>query len=443
MIKRCCLFFLAASLAIAASYDPKVFDALKWRNIGPNRGGRSLTAAGNPSRPLEYYFGAVGGGLWKTVDGGTSWKPVTDGQLGSSSVGAVAVSESNPDVLYIGMGETELRGNIMQGDGVYKSTDAGKTWHKTGLENTQAIARIRIDPTNPDLVYVAALGHPYAPNAERGVFRTSDGGKTWKKILYRDDHSGAIDLSLDPNNPKVIFASLWDVYRTPWLLNDGGPGSGLFKSTDGGDTWKEITRNDGLPKGLIGKICFAISKVDSNRIYAMVEANDGGLFRSDNGGTSWTLVSQDRRALQRAFYFSRIYADPKAKDTIYVMDVAFLKSTNGGKQFTTIRGAHSDNHDLWIDPNNPQRMINSNDGGGSVSVDGGATWTNEEFPTAQLYHVALTSDIPFHACGAQQDNTTICVPSEGENRRVGNPMYQVAGGESGYIAPDPTNPNVF
>ncbi len=301
MFKPCAILLLTASLALAANYDSSVFNSLKWRNIGPNRGGRSLTSTGVPSRPLEYYFGAVGGGLWKTVDGGTSWKPVTDGQLGSSSVGAVAVSESNPDIVFIGMGETELRGNIMQGDGVYKSTDAGKTWHKTGLENTQAIARIRIDPNNPDIVYVAALGHPYGPNAERGVFRSTDGGKTWKKVLYRDDHSGAIDLCLDPHNPKVIFAALWDVYRTPWLLNDGGPGSGLFKSTDGGDTWTEITRNPGLPKGIIGKIGVAVSGADSNRIYAMVEANDGGLFLSDDAGATWTLVSQDRRALPARF----------------------------------------------------------------------------------------------------------------------------------------------
>ncbi len=446
--KRYLLFLLTAVAACAASYDPSTFNALKWRNIGPNRGGRSLTSAGSPGRPLEYYFGAVGGGLWKTTDGGTNWKPVTDGQLGSSSVGAVAVSESNPDVVYIGMGETELRGNIMQGDGVYKSTDAGKTWRKTGLENTQAIARIRIDPKNSEIVYVAALGHPYGPNPERGVFRSTDGGKTWKKILYRDDHSGAVDLCFDPHNSRVLFAALWDVYRTPWLLNDGGPGSGLFKSTDGGNTWDEITRNSGLPKGIIGKIGVAVSGADSNRIYAMVEAQDGGLFRSDDAGKTWTLVSQDRRALQRAFYFSRIYADPKEKDTIYVMNVAFLKSTDGGKQFKTLRPSHGDNHDLWIDPNDHQRMINSNDGGGNVSVDGGATWTGETFPTAQLYHVAITKDVPYQVCGAQQDNSTVCVQSErGGFRGFGGgmfaPLYAVGGGESGYIAPDPTDPNVF
>jgi photosystem II stability/assembly factor-like uncharacterized protein len=448
MTFRYLIFLLAAGFGFAAKYDSSVFNALTWRNIGPNRGGRSIACAGSSSRPLEYYFGAVGGGLWKTSDSGTTWKPATDGQLGSSSVGAVAVSDSNPDVVYIGMGETELRGNIMQGDGVYKSNDAGKTWHKAGLESTQAISRIRVDPKNPDIVYVAALGHPYGGNPERGVFRSSDGGKSWKKILYRDDHSGAVDLSFDPRNSKVLYAALWDVYRTPWLLNDGGPGSGLFKSTDGGDNWTEITRNRGLPAGVVGKIGIAVSGADSNRIYAMVEANDGGLFRSDDAGATWTLMSQDRRALQRAFYFSRIYADPKQKDTIYVMNVAFLKSTNAGKEFKTLRTPHSDHHDLWIDPNNNQRLINSNDGGGTVSVDGGSTWTAQEFPTAQLYHVAVTKDIPYHVCGAQQDNSTACVQSQaGGSRRLNSgtfaPLYAVGGGESGYIAPDPKDPNIF
>lgn len=448
LIKRFCLPLLIASVSLAATYDSSLFNALKWRNIGPNRGGRSIACTGVSSRPLEYYFGAVGGGLWKTNDGGTTWKAVTDAQITSSSVGAVAVSESNPDVVYIGMGETELRGNIMQGDGVYKSTDAGKTWHHMGLVDTQAIARIRVDPHNPDLVYVAALGHPYAANQDRGVFRSTDGGKTWKKVLYRDDHSGAVDLILDPHNPKTMYAAIWDVYRTPWLLNDGGPGSGLFKSTDGGDTWAEITRNPGLPQGIVGKIGIAVSGADSNRVYAMVEANDGGLFLSNDAGATWTLVSQDRRALQRAFYFSRLYADPKEKDTIYIMNVAFLKSTNAGKSFTVIRSPHSDHHDLWIDPTNNQRMINSNDGGGSVSVDAGATWSAEDFPTAQIYHIAITKDIPYQVCGAQQDSSTICVQSTAGVRRGGMsgmfaPYYSVGGGESGYIATDPTDPNIF
>ncbi len=448
---RSLLFLCLAALTYGQTYDASLFSALKWRNIGPNRGGRSLACAGSPSRPLEYYFGAVGGGLWKTTDGGTTWKSVTDGQLTSSSVGAVAVSLSNPDVVYIGMGETELRGNIMQGDGVYKSVDAGKTWKKAGLANTQAIARLRVDPANPDIVYAAALGHPYGPNTERGVFRSTDGGQNWQKILYRDDHTGAVDLTLDPNDPKILYAALWEVYRTPWLLNDGGPGSGLFKSVDGGDHWTEITQNKGLPAGIIGKIGIAVSKADSKRVYALVESNRDGLYRSDDAGETWSLISEDRRVLQRAFYFHRIYADPKDKDTIYTMDVAFLKSTDGGKTWKVVRTPHSDHHDLWIDPNNNQRMINSNDGGGTVTVSGGATWTGEEYPTAQLYHVATTIDTPYHVCGAQQDNTTVCVQSEGGARRGGGggnigmfaALYSVAGGESGYVTPDPSNANIF
>ncbi len=433
-------------LLAAATYDPALFSGLQWRSVGPNRGGRSITASGSTARPLEYYFGATGGGLWKTTDGGISWRPVTDGQLTSSSVGAVAVAPSNPDIVYIGMGETELRGNIMQGDGVYKTTDAGRTWKHIGLENTQAIARVRVHPTNPDIVYVAALGHPYAPNPDRGVFRSKDGGATWQKILYRDDHAGAVDLCLDPNNPDILFAAIWDVYRTPWSLSSGGSRTGFFKSTDGGDHWTEITRNPGLPAGIDGKIGVSVSGADSSRVYAIVENENGGVFISDDAGATWKLASDNREVRQRAFYYSRIYADPKTKDTVYVLNVGFHKSTDGGKTYRQLRPPHGDNHDLWIDPANPQRMIESNDGGGTVSNNGGQTWTNEEYPTAQLYHVAVTKDIPYHICGAQQDSSTICVSSGGgggRGGRGGTPSYGAGGGESGYIAPDPKNANIF
>jgi photosystem II stability/assembly factor-like uncharacterized protein len=442
------LTILCAALAVAEHYDASVFGALQWRSIGPQRGGRSITSAGSTSRPNEYYFGAVGGGLWKTTDGGTTWKPVTDGQIQSSSVGAVAAAESNPDVVYLGMGETELRGNIMQGDGVYKSTDAGKTWKHIGLSDTQAISRIRVDPSNADIVYVSALGHPYAANAERGVFRSRDGGKTWQKVLYKNDHAGAVDLCIDPHNSRVLYAALWDVYRTSWTLSSGGPLSGLYKSTDGGDTWTEITRKPGLPNGIIGKIGIAVAS-DSNRISAMVEAEDGGLFRSEDAGATWTRVSEDRRLRQRAFYYSRIYADPKDKDTVYVLNTSFFKSTDGGKTFKVIRTPHGDNHDLWIASNDPNRMVESNDGGANVSINGGETWTGQPFPTAQMYHVATTRDVPYHVCGAQQDNTTICVSSAqagrggGGGARVGELQYSAGGGESGYIAPHPVNPNIF
>jgi photosystem II stability/assembly factor-like uncharacterized protein len=364
-------------------------------------------------------------------------------------VGAVAVSESNPDVVYIGMGETELRGNIMQGDGIYKSADAGRTWKNVGLGETQAISRIRINPTNPDIVYVSALGHPYGKNTERGVFRSKDGGVTWDKILYRDDHSGAVDLVLDPHNPNVLFAAIWDVNRTPWSLTSGGPGSGFFKSTDGGDRWTEITRNPGLPAGIIGKIGVAVSGGDSNRVYAMVENEKGGLYVSDDAGATWKLINEDRTMRQRAFYYSRVYADPKAKDTVYVLNTSMFRSTDGGKTFRNIQAPHGDHHDLWIDPANPLRMVNSNDGGGNVSVNGGQTWTPQTFPTAQLYHVAVTNELPYHVCGAQQDSSTICTPSTAGGGRGGGGgrgaanTYSVGGGESGYIAPDPRNPNIF
>ncbi len=447
---RLVLALLAAAAPLVAQPPPAgpASGPQLWRNIGPDRGGRSLTVAGSTARPNEYFFGAVGGGVWKTVDGGTTWNPVTDGKIHSSSVGALAVAPSNPDIVYAGMGETELRGNVMQGDGLYKSTDAGKTWAHIGLEGTQSIARIRVDATNPDLVYVAALGHPYGPSPDRGVFRSQDGGKTWKKILYENDRAGAEDLSIDPRNPKVMYATIWDVFRTPWSLSSGGPASKLMKSTDGGDTWKDITRNPGLPTGIDGKIGVAVS-ADSNRIYAMVENENGGIFRSEDAGATWSKVNDDRNVRQRSFYYTRVTADPKDKDVIYITNVRFYRSADGGKTFKPIRQPHGDNHDLWIDPANPRRMVEANDGGGTVSVDYGETWTPETFPTAQLYHVATTADIPYQVCGAQQDNTTVCVASK-QGRNFHNPaeaqglwMYSVGGGESGYIAPDPRDPNFF
>ena len=430
--------------------DSARFRGRQWRSVGPERGGRSIAVAGSAARPLEYYFGAVGGGLWKTTDGGQTWKPVTDGQLHSSSVGAVAVSESNPDVVWIGMGETCIRGNIMQGDGVYRSTDGGKTWTHLGLENTQAIAKIRVDPRNPDVAWVAAFGHPAGRNPERGIYKTTDGGRTWRRVLYRDDHSGAIDLSLDARNPNVLYAALWDAYRITWQMSSGGPGSGLFKSTDGGETWTELTRNPGMPKGVIGRIGVSVSPVDGNRVYAVVEHAEGGVFVSDDAGATWKRTNDERKLRQRAFYYTHVTADPQVKDRVYVQNVSFFRSDDGGVKFdTTLSPPHGDNHALWIAPNDNQRMIEGNDGGGTVSVNGGKTWTDLDFPTAQLYHVATTREYPYHVCGAQQDNSTMCLPSKGwENLRepwtpIGRWMYEVGGGESGYIAPDPKDPNVF
>ncbi|MGI8510276.1 MAG: WD40/YVTN/BNR-like repeat-containing protein [Gemmatimonadaceae bacterium] len=435
----------------AVGVDTAQFRGMQWRTIGPNRGGRSTAAAGSCSRPLEYYFGAVGGGLWKTTDGGQTWKPVTDGQIRSSSVGAVAVAESNPDVVYIGMGETDIRGNIMQGDGVYKSVDGGKKWTHMGLDATQAIAKIRVDPHNPDVVYVAALGHPAGRNPERGIFKSTDGGKSWRKVLYRDDKTGAIDLSMDPTHPNILYAALWEAYRISYQMSSGGPGSGLFKSTDAGEHWTEITRATGLPSGVIGRIGVAVSPADANRVYAIVEAADGGIFRSDNAGATWKRTNDERKLRQRAFYYTHITADPKLKDRVYVLNVGFFRSDDGGVHFdTALAVPHGDNHELWIAANDNHRMIEANDGGGTVSVNAGSTWTDETYPTAQLYHIATTIDFPYHVCGAQQDNSTACLPSDdwenlrGPNsRRLGDWMYAIGGGESGYIAPDPINPNIF
>jgi photosystem II stability/assembly factor-like uncharacterized protein len=438
-----------APAASAEKSPPLPFGAMKWRSLGPARGGRSIAAAGSAARPNEYYFGATGGGLWKTINGGTTWTVVTDGQLTSSSVGAVAIAPSNPDVVYIGTGESELRGNIAPGDGVYKSIDAGKTWTHIGLVEAQTISKIRVNPTNPDLVYVAAFGHQAGPNPERGIFRSKDGGKTWEKILYRDDKTGGIELNFDPKNPQIIYAALWEAFRVSNMMSSGGPGSGLFKSTDGGDHWTEISRAPGMPKGVLGKIGVAVSAVDSNRVYAQIEAEDGGTFSSDDAGATWNKVSENRDVRQRAFYYTRVYADPKDKDTIYEPNVMFMKSTDGGKTWAMPMVPHGDNHDMWIDPENPSRFILANDGGATVTLDGGKTWTPLTQPTAQFYHVTTTSDVPYHVCGAQQDNTTACVSSQAASGfgaiagGVDTVFYSVGGGESGYIANDPKNPDIF
>ena len=407
-----------------------------------------MGCAGSPGRENEYYFGATGGGLWKTVDGGNQWFPVTDGQISSSSIGAVAVAETNPDVVYIGGGETQLRGSITQGDGVYKSKDGGKTWRHLGLKETQAISRIRIHPTNPDIVYVAALGHPYGDNEERGVFKSTDGGNTWKKVLYVSPKAGAADLIIDRTNPNVLYASTWQVYRKAWKMWGGGPHCKLWKSENGGETWTDLTGNPGMPEGPIGKIGVTVSPVNPKRVWAVVEANEGGVFRSEDGGWTWERTNNERKLRQRAFYYSRIYADPLDPETVYCLNVDFWKSTDGGKTFDIeLQPPHGDFHDLWIDPNNPDRMINSNDGGGTVSVNGGKTWTELDFPTTQFYHVMTTSDVPYHVAGAQQDNSTLAMPSDGWSHRQARGFdgwhYAVGGGESGWITQSPTDPDVF
>ena len=446
--------FLALSLlmAVPAGLDAQdvlsLLPPMEWRSIGPDRGGRSIAVAGHAERPFEYYFGATGGGLFKTTDGGTSWNPVTDGQVGSASVGAVAMAPSDPDIVYIGMGEVQLRANVLQGDGVYRSDDAGKSWRHLGLADTHAIGRIRIHPADPDRAFVAALGHPFGPNPERGVFRTTDGGETWERVLFRDERTGAVDLVMDPGDPDVLYATLWQVYRKPWRLWSGGEGSGIFKSTDGGDTWTEITRNPGLPGGVLGKITIAVSGADPNRVWANLEAERGGLYRSDDAGRTWEFVNGHRDIWQRAFYFQRLAADPVDRNTLYILNFRLMRSTDGGRTLESVPETHVDHHDLWIDPTNPLRMIDGNDGGGVVTVNGGRTWTSMRYPTAQIYRLATTADFPYHVCGAQQDNSTVCVSSEWSHLRdPASPntewMYPVGGGESGYIAPHPTDPDLF
>lgn len=450
------LIALAASGAMAAepaTPAPAGLEAmtagLKWRNIGPARGGRSISAAGSVARPNEYWFAATGGGLWKTTDGGTSWQPMTDGKVDTAAFGGVAVCEANPDIVYATTGESQLRGNVLPGNGVWKTSDGGKSWAKIGLANVHNFSRVRIHPKNCDTVLVGGFGHYGAPNADRGLFRTTDGGKNWTKTLYRDDKSGAVDISIDPANPDIVYAALWEAWRKPWGMSSGGPGSGLFKSVDGGVTWAEISRAPGLPQqGLIGKIGVSVSPVDSNRVYAIIEHEAaGGVYASNDAGKTWEKRNDSRDLRQRAFYYTRIVADPRDKDRVYVLNVNFHRSDDGGKTFPKkIRVPHGDNHDLWIAADNNARMVQANDGGANVSVNGGTSWTAQNFSTAQIYRLALTAHQPWFACGGQQDNSTICVPSRAwGHKNVLGGAYGIAvgGGESGYVAPDPRNPDIF
>lgn len=412
---------------------------MKWREIGPARGGRSVAVSGVPSRPNEFYMGTCGGGLWKTTNAGVDWSCISDGFFKTASIGAIGVSASQPDTVYVGMGETDIRGNITHGDGVYKTTDGGSTWTNVGLEATKYISRVKVHPTNPNIVYVAALGPVYGPSTQRGVYKSTDGGQSWLKILYVDDRSGAVDLQFDPANPNTMYAATWTAWRTPYSLNSGGPGSKLWKSTDAGLTWTDLSANPGLPKETLGKINVSPSPANPNRIYAIIEAHAGGIFRSDDAGATWQLMNDDRNWRQRAWYYNHIIADPKDADTVYVLNVGMGKSTNGGKTFSGIGTPHSDNHDLWIDPADPKSMIEANDGGANVTKDGGRTWTDQDYSTAQIYHVSADNAFPYRILGAQQDNSTIRIASRGPDMRN---WGSTAGGESGYVSAHPKDPDI-
>jgi photosystem II stability/assembly factor-like uncharacterized protein len=433
----------AANVSLCAqTLDENALKGMKWRQIGPFRGGRALAVTGVAGDPETYYFGAVAGGVWKTTSGGLTWTPMTD-KTGIMSVGAIAVAPSDSNVIYVGTGESCIRGNISYGDGMYKSVDGGKNWERIGLEDSQHIAKIVVHPQNPDIVFVAALGHAYGSNETRGVFRSNDGGKTWQKVLYKDNKTGAIDLVFDPNNAHILFAALWEAQRTPWGMTSGGPGSGLYRSGDDGATWKRL-EGHGLPSGVLGRIGVSVSGADGNRVYAIIEAEKGGIYRSEDAGESWKLINPDHRFTQRAWYFHHIFADPKNADTVYVLNTGVSRSIDGGKSFEPIRAPHGDNHGLWIDPTHPQWMIVANDGGASVSHDTGKSWTTENNqPTAQFYHVAADNTVPYRVYGAQQDNSTVAIASRSDGFAIDRPdWYDVGGGESGYIMPDPRNADI-
>jgi photosystem II stability/assembly factor-like uncharacterized protein len=415
---------------------------MKWRQIGPFRGGRALAVTGVPGDPATFYFGAVAGGVWKTTDAGGTWKPISD-HSGIASVGAIAVADSDHNVIYVGTGEACIRGNITYGNGVYRSIDGGQSWQHLGLDDTRQIGRLIVDPKNSNRVFVAALGHAFGPNSERGVFRSLDGGKTWEKVLYKDDQTGAIDIQFDPNNANTVYAAMWQVVRKPWNLSSGGPGSGLYKSTDGGSTWTRL-EGHGLPEGIYGRIGIAVA-ANSDRVYALIEAKEGGIFRSEDAGATWTKVNDDERYRQRAWYFTHIFADPKNVDTVYVLNTGAFRSTDGGKTFDLLPAPHGDHHGLWIDPMDTNRIINSNDGGATITLDGGKTWsTQNNQPTAQFYHIVADNRYPYYVYGAQQDNSTVGIATMDEQEGVIGrwDWYAVGGGESGYIAPDPRDANI-
>ena len=432
-----------AAPAPITQYDQKLFDAIQWREVGPFRGGRSATVTGVPGKPDLYYFGATGGGVWRTTDAGETWENISDGFFGGS-IGSVSVSESDPNVIYVGGGENTVRGNVSYGYGAWKSVDAGKTWTHIGLDNSRHISRIRIHPTDPNIAWAAVMGDLYKSNDDRGVYKTIDGGMTWRKVLFANADAGAVDLILDPNNYRIMYASTWNIRRTPYSLSSGGPGSALWKSTDGGETWTDISANKGLPKGVWGIVGVTVSPANSDRIWAIIENNDGGVFRSDDAGATWTKVNSDRNLRQRAWYYSRIYADPKDPEVVYVMNVSYQKSTDGGRTFRGANAPHGDHHDLWIAPEDPQRMIIADDGGAQISFNGGGSWSSlMNQPTAQFYRVVTDNHFPYRIYAAQQDNSTVRILHRSDGYGISESDWETtAGCECAHLAPYPQDDDI-
>lgn len=444
-----CVVFVAMMIGALAACFPAAAQTLtkdslsgmRWRLIGPFRGGRTEAVTGVAGDPNVFYLGSVAGGVWKTTDAGISWLPLFEHQS-VASIGAIAVDPHDPNVIYVGTGEPCLRGDISYGDGMYKSVDGGKTWTHIGLEDTRHIAKILVDPHDSNIIFVAAIGHAYGPNEQRGVFRSNDGGKTWQKVLYKDDKTGAVDLTFAADNSHTLFAAMYQEERTPWGFNGGGPGSGIYKSTDGGTTWKHLEGN-GLPDGVLGRIGIAVG-ANGERVYALIEAEKRGLYRSDDGGEHWQFVNGDHNYTQRAWYFMHIFADPKQTDTVYILNTGMYRSTDGGETFKGINAPHGDRHDLWIDPTNTDRMIESDDGGATISEDGGKSWSSEDTqPTAEFYHVATDDRFNYYVYGAQQDNSTVAIASRSDSGVIDQTnWYDVGGGESGFVLPDPKEPEV-
>ena len=434
----------ALPLGAQAPYDTTAFAALRWREVGPYRGGRSVAVAGSAQRPLEYWMGTTGGGVFKTTDGGINWQPMTD-KFFSGTIGAITVDSKNPDIVWVGGGETCIRGNVSHGDGVWMTKDAGRTWSYMGLKETEQIGAVAIDPRNSDVIYVAALGPTFVANEHRGLFKSTDAGKTWNKVLFVNDSTGAVDFQFDPSNPDVMYVAFWQAGRTPWSLSSGGAGSGLYKSTDAGKTWTNLTKTaKGFPAGIYGKIGIAVSPVKPSRVWALVEHDSGGVYRSDDAGATWQLVNNDRKLRQRAWYYTHIYADTRDTNMVYALNVGFFRSRDGGKTFPqSLNPPHGDNHDMWIAPNDPNRMIEGNDGGANVSFNQGRSWSEQDFATAQFYHVATTNEFPYKICGAQQDNSTLCGPSRKAGGIPTEDWQDAGGGESGYVTPHPTKPNII